>query len=176
MTKSKSPFPPHVEAVREQTRRLIKFTGVASGIVTDIGSQIARMKTKGHEDVAASWAFLRDAQDAIDELKKQTTALVEAIGHQQLPERLDAAKVPNFTIEGVGRFTRTERYFASMIDKAAGLKWLRANGGGDLIQETVNAQSLSGFGRARLEESGKDLPAKVFKVTLIPGVSLTRIK
>lgn len=179
--KSKAIFPSHVEAVRLLSQRLIKYSRVAAEIADEMVRRTKAMKTKGHEDMAAAWAFMRDADDAIDEMRKALHASVDAIGHSTdggLPGRLDAANVKTFTMDHVGRFTRTERYVASVIPEAReeAFAWLRKNGGGDLIKPTVNAQSLSGFGRELLEEKGKDLPDKLFKVTLIPGVSFTPIK
>lgn len=174
--KNKSPFPDHVEDVRSLAARLIKFTGVADEVFKDAVVKIGRMRVKPHEDVAVAYAILREAQETVEELSKAMKGFIDTVRTTTLPERLDAAKVTNFTVADVGRFTRTERYFASITDKAGGYAWLRKNGGKDLIQETVNAQTLSGFGRTLLEERGRDLPEKFFKVTLQPGVSFTPVR
>ena len=69
------------------------------------------------------------------------------------------------------------RFFTdgSLADKVAGMGWLRDEGHGDLIQETVNASSLSAFAKSYIEETGKDLPADLFKLSNLRYTSVTKL-
>ena len=50
-----------------------------------------------------------------------------------------------------------------MLDKQKGLEWLRTSGNAGLIQETVNAGTLSSFAKGETL-AGHPLPDHLFKV------------
>jgi hypothetical protein len=58
--------------------------------------------------------------------------------------------------------------------KEIGIEWLRSNNAEDLIQETVNSQSLSRFAKDLIEE-GRELPEDIFNVAIIPNTSRTKV-
>ena len=60
-----------------------------------------------------------------------------------------------------------------MLNKSAGLVWLRSSGNDGLIQETVNAQTLGAFAKEQAM-TGKPLPDAIFKVTTANHVSITQ--
>lgn len=55
-------------------------------------------------------------------------------------------------------------------------EWLVEVGAGSLIKQTVNAQSLSAFAKARIEQEGKDLPEELFEVSVSESISVTTVK
>lgn len=60
--------------------------------------------------------------------------------------------------------------------KMAGYEWLKAHDMGALIQETVNASSLSSAIKELIEEEGKDPPDQIFSVKPAPFASVTKVK
>ena len=62
-----------------------------------------------------------------------------------------------------------------MIDKEAGLDWLRANNFRDIITETVNAQTLGKIAEERATQN-LGLPEDVFKTGMSYTTTLTAIK
>lgn len=58
--------------------------------------------------------------------------------------------------------------------KQAAYWWLRLNGMGSLITETINASTLSAAARKQMED-GKDLPETYFKVDIVPNTSVTKV-
>lgn len=54
-------------------------------------------------------------------------------------------------------------------------EWLRSNRLGDLIQETVNPQSLSSTAQTMMEETGVEMPEDIFTVHAKNNTSVTRI-
>ena len=68
--------------------------------------------------------------------------------------------------------------FASIIaeKRPQAFQWLRDNGYGDIIQETVNASTLSAFAKTLLETENKELPEEFFRVHAESQATLTRGK
>lgn len=96
-----------------------------------------------------------------------------------MPERMDREEIKSFNTED-NRITRTQRTLASIAEgqKDEALQWLRDNDFGSLIQETVNASTLSAAAK-ELIEGGRELPADEgdpFRVYFKDGVSITRKK
>jgi hypothetical protein len=110
-------------------------------------------------------------------LAEKMTALqkhVDSMSYELLPTMFDNQGVKTIKIDDVGRVTINVRWNASMIDKAAGLEWLRSTGNDGLIIETVNASTLAGFAKERALE-GKPLPDDVFTVGTAQLVSITKV-
>ena len=52
-------------------------------------------------------------------------------------------------------------------------EWLRKNGKGDIVTETINASTLSAFAKQKAEENF-DLPDDIFNVAQVPNTSVTK--
>jgi hypothetical protein len=86
-----------------------------------------------------------------------------------------AHNIRTITVEGVGRVSLGTRWSASIPDKAAGFEWLRGNGHGGVIQETVNAQTLGALAK-EMNEDGTELPAPTFTTNIMTYTSITKVK
>lgn len=128
--------------------------GEATDVLMDLGSTggIAERLTKAVSDFNARIAYAKEVS---------------------MPARLDDEECQTFNTERA-RVTRTARTYASIVNeqKEAAFLWLRENGLEALIQETVNASSLSGAAKERMAE-GHELPEDLFKVHIKDSVSLT---
>lgn len=103
-----------------------------------------------------------DAKKIVTRLFHIVNALDKGIFPAQLEKRdLDMVRVP----ELARSFSIRSNTSASMLDKDGAMNWLRENGHGDLIQDTVNAGTLASFARNLQIEQGIDLPEDLFKVT-----------
>lgn len=60
-------------------------------------------------------------------------------------------------------------------NREKGFEWLRENNLGDLITETVNAQTLTSTANTLLEEQGLELPGDIFSVHMVNNTSVTKI-
>jgi len=107
---------------------------------------------KGMFALAEEFKALRDKKSALEDEVKATNGKIETI-----TEALTAAMVenetPSFTHKQF-QFSLSTRMFASADKehKEELYEALRENGYGDLVYETVNANSLSSFVRERMEE------------------------
>lgn len=123
-------------------------------------------KTEGTESMDNTKMFeladelkqLRDLKSDLEEQVKEVTAKIDETDYR-LSEVMAETETQNFTRAGT-MFCLTTKTRASAM---AGVKdelfaALRANGYGDLVYETVNANSLSSFVKERIEENGDALP------------------
>ncbi len=101
---------------------------------------------------------LREQKKATEDELKDITEQLDAV-NAQLAEMMANSETQNFTRAGT-MFALTTKTRASAV---AGVKEslyaaLREQGFGDLIYETVNANSLSSFVNDQISENGEELP------------------
>lgn len=140
---------------------------------------IATMRKSGKLSQACrDYKAMVDAYDAMDEVRKALFAHLESISRQTIPEMLSEEEVPNITLEFEGglkyRFGKNRRISISVLNKEAAFEWLKANGGEDLIQPTVNSSALTSFGKEFTKEKGIDLPMETFKTNEMVYTQITK--
>jgi len=101
---------------------------------------------------------LRDLKADLEEQVKTVTSQIDDTDYK-LSELMAETETQNFTRAGT-MFCLTTKTRASAVagSKEELYAALRAQGYGDLVYETVNANSLSSFVKERIEESGDALP------------------
>lgn len=120
---------------------------------------------------------LRDEKaEAEQRLKDLNAAIDEA--EYRLSERMAESETQNFTRQGMMFCLTTKTRASAMAGRKEELfAALRGEGYGDLVYETVNANSLSAFVKEQMAENGDALPGwldglvNVFEKT---GVSLRK--
>lgn len=118
---------------------------------------------------------LRGLHTYAETLKKEVSKVHEEWKTRVIPKMFEDANASTHTIKGVARITVSQKTYASITNQADGYEWLRKNELGGLIQETVNASSLSAAAK-ELMGKGMELPEEYFKVTIMPSVSVTAVK
>lgn len=119
-----------------------------------------------------------DVYDAIDKHRKALHALVEGMSRGTIPEMFEEADVRTVTLDDIGRrFTKNMRINFSILEgmKDEAFAWIRARGDEALIQETVNAGTLSTYGKTLMEEEGVELPTDYFKMSTLVYTSSTKV-
>ena len=102
---------------------------------------------------------LRDLKADLEEQVKDVTAQIDETDYR-LSELMAETETQNFTRAGTMFCLTTKTRASAMADcKEELYAALRAQGYGDLVYETVNANSLSSFVKERIEENGDALPA-----------------
>lgn len=109
-------------------------------------------------ELADELKALRDLKADLEQQVKDTTAKIEEVDYR-LSELMAETETQNFTRAGT-MFCLTTKTRASAT---AGIKTelytaLKENGFGDLVYETVNANSLSSFVKEQIEGNGDTLP------------------
>jgi hypothetical protein len=134
-----------------------------------------------HVDIIKHFNQVRLAAERIKESREAIKDMEDSLSTVIIPDvvqkvREVTGEKPPFNIEGVGRVTVSYRFSCSMPDKNTGIDWLKNNGHGGIVQETVNSSTLSAFAKNMLEESGIELPPEIFKVGTKPYTSITKAK
>ena len=131
--------------------------------------------TNDHVTVIKHYDQLRQITARIKESREALEQIEMKLSREQVPDVMRAHNIKNITIEGVGRVTLGRRWSASMPNKAAGFEWLRGNGHGGVIQETVNAQTLGALAK-EMNEEGEELPQPTFTTNVMTYTSITKVK
>ena len=147
--------------------------GVAGAVREDTNEVLP---TRDHVAIIRHYNHLRLAAAQIKLAREALADMEEDLSRRSVPEVMKEQGIKTINIEDVGRVTVSYRFSCSMLDKEAGLAWLRANGHEGIIIETVNSSTLSAFAKQLLEENGVDMPDNIFKVGTSPFTSITKAK
>lgn len=185
--------PPPDYLMWEMTERL--FEGLGDNItVAEFISECPDLDTLPAAKIAHLFAHVKGEYDKLEAMRKELSKFVELIKNVKLPAAFDRDEVKTFTLQDGTRVTKSERVTASIIgSQEEAFNWLRTTGKNpDIIKETVNASSLAAYANAVTKnvmvdpETGMmkakdadlpiDLPADIFKVTVLPTTSITKGK
>jgi len=100
---------------------------------------------------------LREEKAALEERLKDTNAAIEQV-EQEMVNAMIAEEMQNFVRGGQMFYLTTKVYANAVPERKQDLfAWLKANGYGNMVQETVHSQTLAAFVRERLDED-EELP------------------
>jgi hypothetical protein len=164
--------------MQQETLERLEFacgylSGLAGAVRVDTEAAIA---SHDHVELIRHYNHLRLATARIKLAREALNDMEEDLSRVKVPEIMKEHNIKTIHIEDVGRVTVSYRFSCSMLDKDAGLDWLRTNGHGGIIIETVNSSTLSAFAKSQLEEKGEDLPDLIFKTGTSPYTSITKVK
>ncbi len=98
---------------------------------------------------------LRDRKDALQDELKAINAEIKEID-RELAEMMLSEELQNFSRNGRMFYLRTDTYVSAIADRKPDLiDWLKANGLGELVQETVHPRTLTATVKELLEEEGE---------------------
>lgn len=163
---------PHIEKqasfAEHSVLRLVKMCQMALDEATNKGGRAA--------DLIALYRRVYDAEEAISEAMKTLRGLKDFLKFKSLPEAYEREQITTLTTAERDRVTVTQTVRASILaaDKAKVYEWLRENGHGSLIIETINSSTLTAFVKEELEQN-HTLPQEI-KVEPVDSASLTRGK
>ena len=107
-------------------------------------------------------------------VKSPTEKAYDTLRFSVIPEFMDEEDVRSVTYDGIGRVNAIDDIQVSTLDKDGAKEWLKKVDLEDLIQETVNAQTLSAALRKRLKDGKPMPPEDIIKVTPIVRAQITR--
>lgn len=152
----------------------IELAANDAGLVEQTARDIKKSKLA---EALRWWKTTTDQYDELDKHRKRMLATLEEMSRKIIPEMMSEEGVKTITLDDVGyRFTVSQRFSCSMPEKELGMQWLRDNGLGDLIQETVNSGTLSSAVKKRIEDDGMDVPAELFNTNYMSYTSATKVK
>jgi len=96
---------------------------------------------------------LKDTKNNLNKSLKEVNTAIEEV-ENALSEAMVAEEMQNFTRNGQMFYLQVKTYASVVAERKPELfNWLKENGFGDLVYETVNANSLAAFVREQLEEA-----------------------
>lgn len=118
-------------------------------------------------------------KEKLDKLRAEKTAIQKEYDYLRLnclPGAMDEEELDTLTVTGVGRVSLTSDLYASIPagTKPEAWQWLRDNGHGYLIVETVNAGSFKAACKQMIKK-GEQIPEDLFKITPYTRASITKI-
>lgn len=131
----------------------------------------------GAIELARNFIALRSIVDRLEDVAKPLDKLYQQMKTVNLPEAFDRHGVPSVTLDEGYRVTVSHTVRASIKPdmKDAAYAWLRDNGLGDIVTETVNSSTLSAVART-VAEDNRELDSELFNVAVIPNTSIISIK
>lgn len=153
-----------------QLDRIVKLIREETDQVVASGDHIEIIKHFNH--VRQANELVKEGRKSLDNMSDHLSRVVVPDTVKDLKER--TGEKPPFNIDGVGRVSVSYRFSCSMIDKDKGIEWLRSEGHGGIVQETVNSSTLASFAKNLLEVDGIELPDDKFKISTSPYTSITK--
>ena len=131
-----------------------------------------RMSGAPLNDVITRFVEIRDLHARLKAIAAGINQLADHLSYDLVPHAMERTglTVAHHTL---GRIQLEMRTSATVLNKEGAYEWLRANGKGDLIIETINAQTLGATAR-ELIDAGDELPSNLFKTTVKTYTKLTR--
>ena len=166
------------DAIQDATTLLTRASNALSDVINRVRSITdehdgSNLQTGKLEDACRYFFLVTESYLDLDEVRKEISMQLSLLSRDVIPAIMEERKVRNLTLDDIQRqFVKSVRVTASMVDKDQAFDWLRANGKGEMITQTVNSSSLSAFANQYLEEHQKDLP-DCFKLSTM---TLTQIR
>lgn len=153
----------------------------ADSLISVIGAEAQKIQEAGDAvQYARAFVVLHHLRAKLDEFDKNYNKVYEVIKKERMPAMLEAVGMTNVPLAEGYRVGVSLNYRASIREgqKDAAHKWLREQGLGDLIQETVNASTLSAAAKALLEDetNPRELDDTIFNCAFMPTTSVTKTK
>lgn len=101
---------------------------------------------------------LKERKERLETELKDVNAQIEETD-RALAAEMVANEIQNFVRGGRMFYLKTETYVSSVAERKSELiEWLKDNGYGSIVQETVHPRTLSATVKELMEENGDELP------------------
>ena len=134
------------------------------------------MEGKSLLQLAESMNDIRIQLDKAKEVKTKLQGKYDILRLNLIPAAMEENDITNITIDGIGRLGLTSDIYASVVakNKDETWEWLRNNGHGDIIKETINAGTLKATLKAIMRKGEETIPEGLFKITPYTRASITK--
>lgn len=168
------------DVYRDGTRNVRDMPESVAAAIKRLGTflrtKVGYDETPKLTELCREFGALRAVKADIELIDKEIGRRYDFMRLALLTERFDAEDVKNLKIDGVGRVNIQGDVYVSVLakDREALYDWLRDEGKGDVVKETVAHPTLKAMMKARLE-AGDEIPACV-KCEPYSFVKITREK
>ena len=127
-------------------------------------------------EVAEELKNFRVQKDQAECVVSILTAKFDVLRMESIPNKMEVEGIENIKLDGIGRLGLTADLFLSVRgDKKAELYgWLRDNGFGELITDSVNGSTLKAFVKEQIKK-GKPIPTDCLSMTPYQRASITKV-
>lgn len=102
-----------------------------------------------------AFKLLKENKDLLDSIHGVVETFYKGISYDKLPPMFEEMGIDSMKLAGRNFILNAKLQASISIEnRPVGFAWLRSNGGDVLIQETVNAQSLTSFLKTKIEDEG----------------------
>lgn len=163
--------------MRELTKEgLAQLLAAAKSVLENVEQDTSEVLMRADTyEMVRHFVDLRDVSEDIKIVRKSLELIEDRLSHSEIPDHFKALKLKTTTYEDIGRVSIGHKWSCSIIDKQVGFEWIRGNGHGGLIIETVNASTLAAFAKNLNETEGKSLPPDKFTTSINPYTSITKV-
>lgn len=118
---------------------------------------------------------VQKAKESIEDNLKGLNRVFDYLRITKVPTKMEEDGVDRITVAGVGRVSLTADMHVSVKAdmKEKFYEWLRDNGRGDLLQETVNASTLKAAVKG-MYKNGEEIPDTMLNVSPFTRASITK--
>lgn len=154
-----------MKTARDIETRLVEISRQVEETAKDLDVLVQALEKSPPAEVATAYWMISEAYDLLDTRRKQVYALQDNLNKYTVPTVLQKFDMDLIRVPELKRsFYITPKYSASILDKERAYVWLRANGLGEIITETVNAGTLSKALHDLVADTGKDAPLDIFEL------------
>ena len=142
--------------------------------IQEADDHLYKCRSGDFSNLLTSYYNINEYYKQLDEMRKRMYGVVDRYNKSVIPAIMDERDLDKVQVASIARsFYPISKMTATIVDKQKGPQWLRDNGGEDLIQETVNASSLSAFVKEMMQNTGKEPPTEIIRVNTysVTGIS-----
>lgn len=165
----------YIKSMPSVPRIMAKLDEIKADLETATFVELEQAAARGAVDVARAFVALRQLKDYVDNVFDPLGKKYEETKVVTLPQKFESEGVPTVHLDEGFRVTVSHQMRASVKggQKEAAFEWLRNNGLGDIVTETVNASTLSALARSMTEEN-RELDGDLFNVAILANTSVTK--
>lgn len=128
-------------------------------------------------EIFSSYYLLKEQYAKLDGLRKELYHIVDHCEKSRLPDKLESMGIDKVRVPELERsFYILRKYSASTVDREKAINWLKDNGHGDIVQETVNASTLTAFLKDMVLEENIDPPDDIFVLNSYNTIGTSKYK
>lgn len=172
---------PKKQPSKQQLAAAFETAHSAINALREAQETLDRFEFSDTDPIECAKYFIRfkEVVDRLDTTKKSYGARHGLHKEKLLPERFEQAKLKSPVVtDDQGQDRRlvvqaVQRCGVRADKKNDAINWLRSNGHGEIVQETINASTLTAFAK-ELSKENRELPDEIFNVHIVNNVLIQK--
>lgn len=142
---------------------------------TDSTNEFAQYDDMGVVALIESMYQLQRLKESVEDQLKRINKEYDFLRITKVPQKMEDEGIERLSVAGVGRVSLTADMHVSVKadHRDRFYEWLRDNGRGDLLQETINPSTLKAAVKG-MYKSGEEIPEDLINVSPFTRASITK--